>query len=251
MVAGTLISVVGVAAVTVALVGRYDLNAPVNKAQPSASVPAQAAFPSAEPSATPDATTPQPATTGRPADALQAWSLGLSRVGIPPAALQAYGYAETVLQVVEPKCHLSWTMLAGIGSVESNHGRYAGATLEPDGTSKPRIVGVPLTGASTERITDTDRGALDGDVTYDRAIGAMQFLPSTWRIWAVDADRDGKADPFDIDDAALAAAYYLCDGGRDLATGADWSAAVYSYNNLTTYVRKVYEIADGYGHASG
>src|SRR4029453_797667 len=151
---------------------------------------------------------------------------------------------------VRPSCHLSWTLLAGIGAVESNHGRFRGAVLRPDGTSQPRIVGVPLAGTSTERIADPDRGALDGDRTYDRAVGAMQFIPSTWKTWAVDADRDGRADPYDIDDAALAAAYYLCANGRDLGTADGWWNAVLSYNQVTRYASAVYANADRYGPAS-
>ena len=41
----------------------------------------------------------------------------------------------------------------------------------------------------------------------------MQFIPSTWRTWQTDGDGDGVADPNDIDDAALAAAGYLCQSG--------------------------------------
>jgi membrane-bound lytic murein transglycosylase B len=192
---------------------------------------------------------PLPAGT-RPADALSTWAQKLRRVDIPPVALQAYGYAETVLAKAHPSCHLSWTLLAGIGAVESNHGRYGGAQLQPDGTSEPPIIGVPLAGIGTERVPDTDRGALDGDRKLDRAIGPMQFLPSTWRLWATDGDGDGQANPFDIDDAAVTAGYYLCAGGADLATGDGWSAAVFSYNHVPTYVERVYDFADAYGRAT-
>ncbi|MDQ1652659.1 MAG: hypothetical protein QOI35_1859, partial [Cryptosporangiaceae bacterium] len=83
---------------------------------------------------------------GRPSDALAPWASNLSRLGIPQVALQAYAYAELVIGRTQPSCKLSWTLLAGIGSVESNHGRHAGAKLQQDGTSIPKIVGIPLDG---------------------------------------------------------------------------------------------------------
>jgi membrane-bound lytic murein transglycosylase B len=186
----------------------------------------------------------------RPADALVNWADALRRLDIPPVALQAYGYAEAVLAKAKPGCRLSWTLLAGIGAVESNHGRYGGVALRADGTSTRPIIGVPLAGIGVERIPDTDHGLLDGDRTWDRAIGPMQFLPSTWKAWSVDADDNGRADPYDVDDSALAAGYYLCAGGQNLASGGGWSAAVFSYNRVPAYVERVYEFADAYGRAS-
>ncbi|HEY8373786.1 MAG TPA: lytic murein transglycosylase, partial [Pseudonocardiaceae bacterium] len=78
----------------------------------------------------------------------------------------------------------------------------------------------------------------------------MQFIPSTWAQWAADGDGDGKADPQDLDDAALAAARYLCAGNRDLGTGKGWWAAVMSYNNSVEYAQKVFGLADTYARAS-
>ncbi|TQS39755.1 murein transglycosylase [Cryptosporangium phraense] len=189
-------------------------------------------------------------TSPRPADALAHWANALRQIDIPPVALQAYGYAEAVLTKAKPNCKLSWTLLAGIGAVESNHGRYGGARLAPDGTSSKPIIGVPLAGIGVERVRDTDGGTLDGDRTWDRAIGPMQFLPSTWKAWSVDADHNGRADPYDIDDASLAAGYYLCAGGQNLSTADGWSAAVFSYNRVPEYVQRVYEFADAYGRAT-
>jgi membrane-bound lytic murein transglycosylase B len=73
----------------------------------------------------------------------------------------------------------------------------------------------------------------------------MQFIPSTWRTWQVDGDGDGVADPNDVDDAALAAARYLCQSG-DLMVGDTWSRAILSYNYSTDYVLNVYTAADTY-----
>ncbi len=198
------------------------------------------------------ATPPTQAQTqpGRPADTLSTWAVGLDRLGIPQVALQAYGYAETVLSRTQPSCQLSWTLLAGIGSIESNHGRHGGSVLQANGVSEPRIVGIQLDGSASQKIADTDKGALDGDPAFDRAMGAMQFIPSTWAQWKSDADNDGKQDPYDIDDAALSAAYYLCANGRNLSTGTDWWSAVLSYNNLERYANDVYTKADRYGQDS-
>jgi membrane-bound lytic murein transglycosylase B len=53
-------------------------------------------------------------------------------------------------------------------------------------------------------------------------------------------------DPQDVDDAAYAAARYLCASGGDLTTGAGWTAAVLSYNHDDDYVRAVYDAARAY-----
>jgi membrane-bound lytic murein transglycosylase B len=78
----------------------------------------------------------------------------------------------------------------------------------------------------------------------------MQFIPSTWRKWASDGNGDGLGDPQQIDDAALAAARYLCAGGRDMASPAGWWAGILSYNNSTEYAQKVFGLADGYAKAA-
>ena len=93
-------------------------------------------------------------------------------------------------------------------------------------------------------------GQLDGDAVCDRAVGPMQFIPSTWRNYAIDADGDGRADPHDIDDAALASARYLCGSNRNLGTAEGWRAAILAYNNVEVYVTNVFREADNYGKAT-
>jgi len=196
---------------------------------------------------------PQARTGSRPADGLQGWAQSMTaKVGdIPLIALEAYGYAELYVQQTQPNCHLTWTTLAGIGKVESNHGQSGGATLGNDGRPSKPILGDPLDGQGGRKvIPDTDKGALDGDKIYDRAVGPMQFLPSTWQTWQIDADRDGRADINDIDDAALAAGNYLCANQRDLSTAGGWWQAVASYNAPITYGQRVFEAADLYGQRS-
>ncbi len=193
-----------------------------------------------------------PVPNGRPADALAAWAQQTgAKVGISPVAMQAYGYAELALAQTTPGCRLSWTTLAAIGYVESSHGQANGATLGPDGQALPEIIGDALDGkGGRQRITDTDRGLYDDDTVYDRAIGPMQFIPTTWQEIGADADNDGRKNPHDLDDAALAAGNYLCKGGRNMTVPGDWWGAILSYNDVRRYAQDVFDKANEYGLAS-
>ncbi len=185
---------------------------------------------------------------GRGADQLAAWSQGLAATtGVPARALQAYGWAAAVTGGEDPGCRIGWTTLAGIGSVESRHGSYRGASLDADNRAVPPIRGLPLDGRpGLAEVADTDGGRLDGDPQLDRAVGPMQFIPGTWARWGADGDGDGVRDPDDLDDAALAAARYLCASGGDLATAQGWRRAVLTYNRSSAYVDDVLQRAAGY-----
>jgi len=100
---------------------------------------------------------------------------------------------------------LPWTLLAGIGFVESGHG----GSLRTDGTTARRILGPALDGTDGNiAIPASAEGRrLDGDPRWDHAVGPMQFLPSTWTMWGA-SPSDSDPDPNDIDDAALTAARY-------------------------------------------
>jgi membrane-bound lytic murein transglycosylase B len=187
-----------------------------------------------------------PTTAATPAPADDATVTGLAANGIPNVALNAYRVAAARMGTALGSCHIDWSLLAGIGRVESNHGRFGGAVLNADGTSTPPIVGPALDGVAFAFITDTDDGRWDGDPIHDRAVGPMQFIPSTWRSYSVDADGSGVADPFDIDDEALAAAHYLCVAGGDLATEAGQRRAVLAYNHSDSYVAQVLALARSY-----
>ncbi|OXM60691.1 lytic transglycosylase domain-containing protein [Amycolatopsis vastitatis] len=198
-------------------------------------------------------TTPQQARSRDTGPAtLAQWASQVAAVtGVPARALSAYGNAELAMRADQPNCRISWATLAGIGRIESNHGQYAGAVLGADGRPSKPIVGVPLDGsAGVQAIGDTDGGRYDGDAGVDRAVGPMQFIPGTWRKWASDGNGDGLGDPQQIDDAALAAARYLCAGGRDMASPSGWWAGILSYNNSTEYAQKVFGLADGYAKAA-
>ncbi|NIH79510.1 membrane-bound lytic murein transglycosylase B [Amycolatopsis viridis] len=179
-------------------------------------------------------------------DLLSRWADKVADVtGVPARALVAYGNAELEMRATQPKCRLSWATLAGIGRIESNHGQYGGAVLQASGLPSKPIVGVPLDGSPGVRaIGDTDGGRFDGDPVYDRAVGPMQFLPGTWARYG------GGYNPQQIDAAALAAAKYLCAGGRDMATASGWWSGILSYNNSVDYGQKVFALADAYAKAA-
>jgi len=103
---------------------------------------------------------------------------------------------------------LSWTVLAAIGQVESGHGRNDG----------PSSAG---------------------------AVGPMQFLPATFRQYAVASDGDGKADPWDAFDAVPTAARLLCANGAGQG-GAGLVNAVFAYNHADWYVTEVLALAKLY-----
>ena len=101
---------------------------------------------------------------------------------------------------------IPWQVLASINKIESNFGQNMG----------PSSAG---------------------------AVGWMQFMPSTWLRWGVDADGDGIADPWNATDAIYAAARYLAAAGgqTDIARG------VFAYNHADWYVRQVLDLAQVYG----
>ena len=99
---------------------------------------------------------------------------------------------------------------------------------------------------SERKIVTAESQQWHGDPTWDHAFGPMQFISSTWTSWQADGDGDGVADPNDIDDAALAAADYLCADGHDLTSGEGWTSAVLSYNHARSYLEAVHDAATAY-----
>jgi hypothetical protein len=170
----------------------------------------------------------------------------LAADGIPVVALDAYRKAAAESAVRYPGCGLPWPLLAAIGRVESDHGRFADSQLHADGTAAPPIIGIPLNGVGTALIRDTDGGRLDGDTVYDRAVGPMQFIPSTWATWEIDGNGDGVLNPNNIYDAATAAANYLCAAGGNLQTEAGQVSAVLAYNHSAAYLALVLALEKEY-----
>jgi membrane-bound lytic murein transglycosylase B len=169
--------------------------------------------------------------------------------GIPVRAVVAYAGAAMTKAEQMPECGISWTTLAGVGRIESDHGRHGGSALDAGGTAVPGIFGVALDGVTTANVPDSDDGAIDGDPDSDRAVGPMQLIPQTWRNWHVDAGADGVEDPQNIDDAALAAANYLCRSSTAMDTEDGWRAAISAYNSAESYLRSVAAAAVAYNEA--
>ncbi|WP_435742875.1 lytic murein transglycosylase [Nocardioides sp. SYSU DS0663] len=166
---------------------------------------------------------------------------------IPSAALAAYQRAETVINAADKTCNLTWQLVAAIGRVESDHGRFGGSRLDDEGVARPGIYGIALNGKrNTAAIRDTDAGQFDNDGVWDRAVGPMQFIPSTWSVVGVDADGDSQRNPQDVDDAALATAVYLCSGGEDLSSSSGQRGAVFRYNHSNSYVSLVLSVMEAY-----
>jgi hypothetical protein len=103
---------------------------------------------------------------------------------------------------------LPWTVLAGIGTVETGNG------------------------------TNVHKSTAG-------AIGPMQFIPSTWAMYGYDANGDGKANIHDPTDSVFSAARYLCAAGAGLG-GQSLDNAIFSYNHAWWYVREVIDIANSY-----
>ncbi|WP_270888429.1 hypothetical protein [Pedococcus sp. 5OH_020] len=158
------------------------------------------------------------------------------RTGSPQAVLAAaYRAAQ---RRSDAGCHLPVDLLAAIGQVES--GSVGGRSVDRGHRVTPAIYGPLLDGGPFAVVRDTDGGRYDGASDYDRAVGPLQFLPGTWGWAGRDGDGDGRRDPQNVYDAALATAGYLCQG-RNLARTGDLRSAVLSYNNSAAYLSTVLE----------
>src|SRR4051794_32506157 len=129
-------------------------------------------------------------------------------ISAPPAAPQALNFQQLVAlwQGAGSAYAIPWEVLASINKVESNFGRNMG----------PSSAG---------------------------AVGWMQFMPSTWDRWGVDANGDGVADPWNPEDAIYAAARYLAAAGGTQ----DISRGVLAYNHAQWYVDEVLQLAHTFG----
>ena len=130
---------------------------------------------------------------------------------IPPRMLRLYQDAAATCP------GLSWTVLAAVGKIESDHGR----STEPGVHSGENAAG---------------------------AAGPMQFLASTWAQYGVDANGDGRADRYDPADAIYGAARYLCAEGA--GNEATLRSALFAYNHADWYVDAVLRQAAVYGYTS-
>jgi murein DD-endopeptidase MepM/ murein hydrolase activator NlpD len=122
----------------------------------------------------------------------------------PPArpAVRTYDQLLALWQSAGQGYGVPWQVLAAINKIESNFGQNMG----------PSSAG---------------------------ALGWMQFIPSSWMRWGMDADGDGLADPWDPEDAVFAAARYLAAAGAH----EDLERAIFAYNHAQWYVDDVLELA--------
>lgn len=167
-------------------------------------------------------------------------------LGIPGPVLQAYKLAATKVAAESPQCRLPWYLLAGIGRIESGHA--GGGNVDQYGNTRTKIRGPVLDGslAGNAVIRDSDGGRWDGDTGHDRAMGPMQFIPSTWAAWGADANGDGKADPDNIFDATYSAGRYLCAGVTDIMAEGSRVQNILRYNRSVPYANNVLGWAAAY-----
>ena len=168
---------------------------------------------------------------------------------IPPLAYDAYRAASDQAGAISGGCAVDWTVLAGLGRVESRHGLFEpGHRIAANGDVTPAIRGPQLDGTGgTLAISDTDGGAIDGDPVWDRAMGPLQFIPTTWAQIGRDGNADGVADPDNLYDAAITAVAHLC--LREPGDYADRSAlrrALLAYNASGRYADQVLGWIDRY-----
>lgn len=242
------IALFAVAGLTTPLAGADVAQAPTPTPTPPASssfVPAPA--PLALPAPSRKVLTATPVHAKKPAPANHGVISGLAANGIPEVALNAYRVAAARMASAEPSCGIDWALLAGIGREESDHGQFGGAVLHADGVSTPAIIGPALDGVHWDYVpAPADGMQLDGDAVYAHALGPMQFIPSTWAIYGISASGNGPGNVFNINDAALGAARYLCAAGGDLRTAAGQTAAVLAYNHSDQYLAQVLALAAAY-----
>jgi hypothetical protein len=156
-------------------------------------------------------------------------------VDVKDVVLGAY---QSALSLAPASCGLDVSLLAAIGQVES--GNLTGYRLDADHRADPPVLGPVLDGSNgLTAVPDTDGGEWDGETTWDRAMGPLQFIPNAWRLAGFDFDTDGERDPQDIEDAAGAAMVFLCAGGDDLSARSGLRNAVLAFNPEPSYVRLV------------
>ncbi len=166
-----------------------------------------------------------------------------------PRVRAAYENAIAVADADGTNCGVRYAVLAAVGWVESSIAKPTNRTFirDGDGRVEPPIFGVTLSGGDgNAQVPDSDGGFYDDDPEWDRAVGPMQLLPSTWYRVKADANGDGTKDPQSIDDAALGALHYLCLAirGASIDEGDNLATALFSYNRSKAYVAKVIKLID-------
>ncbi|WCB95875.1 lytic tail protein [Baekduia alba] len=126
---------------------------------------------------------------------------GAAAIGVPNFFIDKFRIPPFLLPIYQAagiEYGVRWEVLAGINEIETDYGRNL-------------------------------------NVSTAGALGWMQFMPSTWKQYGVDANHDGKKDPFNPVDAIFAAARYLKAAGADT----DVRKAIFAYNHADWYVDSV------------
>lgn len=159
---------------------------------------------------------------------LDAW-YALSGRSFPPYDIRDYQEFYLLYQQVEQWSGLPWQVFWGIHAEETNLGRNLGST--------PVIFVLPKNQHhyfyQICRELHWDPSQVYG--SHKGALGHFQFIPETWVRHAVDANGDGRRDPFDLEDAAYSAANYLIKKGGLT----DLRKAIWHYNQDPRYVKRV------------
>ncbi|MGH9103626.1 MAG: hypothetical protein ACRDYD_11690 [Acidimicrobiales bacterium] len=176
--------------------------------------------------------------------------------GIPRVVLQAYRASARWLAGARPTCHLSWADLAALGQIESAQATAQDARLAANGDTYPPILGPPLDGTHGNARLANPLGAVhdvgtvhDGGGRFERAVGPMQILPTTWSSVAPDLPPGTPDDPSNVFSAALGAGDYLCRaaGPTGLTDLPALEAAYASYDHSASYVTEAVANAIAYG----
>src|SRR5688572_27631638 len=142
--------------------------------------------------------------TGSPAPTNPSYSLatpGPAPIGVPNFFIDKFRIPPFLLSIYQAagmQYGVRWEVLAAINEIETDYGRNL-------------------------------------NVSYAGALGWMQFMPATWKMYGVDANRDGESDPYNPVDAIFAAARYLRAAGADK----DLRRAIFAYNHADWYVDSV------------
>ena len=176
---------------------------------------------------------------------------GLSRNGIPDAALKAYSRAQQVLAQVDPACQLPWTLVAAIGRVESNHGRFGGNSLNSDGVAVPGHL----------RPTAGRHPARPGSATPTRArstatppstapSGRCSSSPVPGARWVSTATATASGTRRTSTTRRCRPASTCAPATMNLSKASDLNQAVLRYNHSQSYVDLVVSIAKAYAGGS-
>jgi cell wall-associated NlpC family hydrolase len=129
---------------------------------------------------------------------------------------------------------------------EAQSGPTSFAALRPIWQAAGASYGIPWEVLAAINKVETGFGRNLGPSSAG-AVGWMQFMPSTWARWGIDANGDGVADPDNPTDAIFSAARYLAGCGGQF----DISQAIYCYNHARWYVNEVLGLASLYGQGGG